>query len=244
MKRSTVKSICYLTCTILAFLIFYPAQVHSQLIKFGFSGEVSSVFDPLNITNGSIKLGDAVSGVTTFSNEPTFVDTSQPNTSNYVYLFDPLFRPLGTLLRAGSAKLNGVSPFPFLNISITNDDPVNGDIFVMFQPAQYPDSFLPLDDPSLINTPPSYPNIGFILSDPTGTALSSTDLPLTAPDLSAFNVRTGFIQVLNADTGDLLAEVDFNLNNLQTVPEPESSCWIVSLFSTVIFVHQMRRRRV
>jgi len=237
-----MKFHCLTTC-VLGLLLFKPSQAHGQqLSTYGFTGHVVSITDPLNITNGSISIGGGVSGSYTFSDSPTFVDYSQPNTADYVFLYDPLFRPTGMSLKIGSALLDGVTIFPFLNISITNDDPSRGDQYTAFQQTAYPGAFTQPGDPSLGGIPPSFPEAGIILQDPSGLAFTSQDLPLGPPDLTKFSQRLGIVTVLNVDTGDVIAEVEFSLDSLQAVPEPNESALLGCLIVASLIQLWIRRQ--
>src|SRR5205807_1550187 len=110
-------------------------------------------------------------------------------------------------------------PGTLLNVQVFDNDPRLVDRYAVIAIADsYPAEFLypPLPDPR----DPGPPTLEIALSDPSGAAITSLDLPTTVPDLSAFPNRQGFLIISDNTTGELLTRVEFQITSLAAVPEP------------------------
>jgi hypothetical protein len=207
---------------VLVVLAVSPTPVRADPITFGYTGTVTSVNDPLGLFNGTYSVGQAITGTYTFTNTPDFVFGS-PTEEFHLWLgpssgFPP--QPIGFNSRTGVYVLQYNPDFLSLPFQINVFDGSSffggGDAYTFAAEFTYPPFF---NDPTPLLVVPAFQ---LLLTDPTGTALSSVSLPLTPPNLAAFSGRDGFITLFDADTFETVAEVQFQLTALQSVPEPAS----------------------
>ncbi len=197
-----------------------PAAVRADLITFEFTGQMTSVNDPLGLFNGSYAVGQTVTGSYTF---PTTPDDVIEFGGHRIHLW--FGGPIDFRVQAGGQEL-AYDPNSFLlplylpfqiNLFDNVAEPfLTGDGYLFGAQYLYPDFFA---SPGHLVLSPEFV---IRLTDPTGTALSSLDLPLTPPNVTAFAGREGAIALFDIDASEPLAEARFTLTSLQAVPEPST----------------------
>jgi len=187
---------------ILFFLLFSYSTGYSLTVDF--SGTVTTVNDSFDSFGGAISVGDTFSGSYMYDNTPDIVD---PGTNLVQYQFKTGLN--GVTIHIGSLTFQTDLSDPNLLVRVHNDRDLSNDVFHWI-------SYNNLDTEGVI-----VETISFRLNDDTRTALDSTDLPNTAPDLSLWDPRRLWI------TGGFLAEIDIigDITFAETapaVPEPLS----------------------
>lgn len=218
--------------------------------KFAFRGEVTSINDPGNHFDGAFQVGDTVNGRYNYFDERYQESvTANGSTSIFEYFFElggtNFFgitpAPVSLELEIGDHKYtsgrNSTSAYDYM-LRITNDDdgstPPNqvGDRYHLQSQLQMPDHFQNADN--------AYFSTVFALYDESGTALSSTELPTSAPDVAKFASRIGSISLTPRDSFELLAQVVYRIDAIVAVPEP--SCAAL-LCAAVVGLGSVRSRR-
>ena len=205
-------------------------------ITITFTGEITSVDDSLGWFNNNYPDGKQISGSYTFYDSGYSVVSFDPGFHN-LYQFDtptPDFR-----LKSGANELKlGPSPvnIPF-QISVWNDMTSgifpDGDGYSVNSPVEFPSFYHdftgdPIADPNFFFFP--YVGVSLFMSDPTGTALSSINLPLTAPNLASFANSSGLIYIGDGNGNDNYANAYFRITSLHSaVPEPGYLALLVGL---------------
>ncbi|MCX5632196.1 MAG: PEP-CTERM sorting domain-containing protein [Phycisphaerae bacterium] len=176
-------------------LCFVCLPVRADLITIAISGQVTGVSDQHNHFGGQIHVGDTITGTYIY-------DTAAypgPSSGQYWHYS----APAGISLYVGDFNFKTDSTNVEFYLGIGNNGPFGEDIYVITSNHN-----LPLSNGTLVQF------IDWILNDPTGTALSSDALPLTAPDLSSWSSN-----VLSIST-----DRDFSISAVVTsatlVPEP------------------------
>ena len=205
-----------------------PCRAESVQVRF--TGEVTDVTDTLGLFNNTFAVGSPVTGKYAYTPSGMFeLPGATPVSTIYVTAGGS---------RNLSVNLGGVAlesfPSPFLRLRITNDDPVIGDQYLVGGNTDYPSAFTLLDDPLL-----TFPDLVLTLTDPTGSALPSLALPMSAPAAAAYATRIGTVTISNADTDEVLAQAVFSVDNITAIPEPAT----VTLFLIgFVMVGAMNRR--
>ncbi|MBL9161626.1 MAG: PEP-CTERM sorting domain-containing protein [Planctomycetaceae bacterium] len=208
-----------------------------------FTGEVTEVVDDLNWFADSINVGTPIEGMYNFfdpgyEKQIYFNDSSEVG---YRYFFAtggnssiPVL-PVKMNLAIGGYHYTTSGGPVYYAIRVLNDSTgfVVGDAYSVQSPLEFPIHFTdwtgdPVNDPDGVFYP--YLGMGIDLVDPTGTALSSTDLPLSAPPLSKFASATGQIYIADGNGEPSYAEARFRIKTLQlqVVPEP-SQCVLATI---------------
>lgn len=235
--------------TIFALAATVSRAVQAQTpITFMFTGEITSVDDTHNWLQNTYVVGAPISGTFSyFSGALPGIVFGYPETDTHFYVVSGL-HPAGFGLNANARQVQS-SPFGSSFVWVTNNgtDPnynAAGDTFVVQPSVRFPDFFT---DPS---TEPgfedyyAYPFAQLRFYDPTGTALSSTALPLTAPDISLFSTRVGRIGFFDGNGEfDDFSQAFFRINTLQAVPEPGSIALLVGMSVTGAGLLMRRRNR-
>ena len=199
-------------------------------------GEITQVTDDLNWFHDSIQVGMPVAGTYNFF-DPGYLREiffGDPSQIGYRYFFqpDPNFNvpvlPVNMHLAFGGHDYQTAgSSFGTYAINVFNDSNgfVVGDGYQVQSPLPFPAHFTdwtgdPVKDPDGFFFP--YLIMTLDLLDPTGTALSSTDLPLVPPGLAGFASAFGHIYIADGNGEANYAEVAFRITSLQAVPEPYS----------------------
>lgn len=147
----------------------------STLIGIKIVAEVTYVSDPHNLLGGSIHANDTITGKYVY--DTTASDTNpDPNTGSYRFSSPPC----GFEVNAGGFVFKPDPNAIDFNILIGNDIAIGGyppfDIYGIAS-----ENYLPLSNGLLVT------HIEWALQDSTAAALSSTDLPTTAPILTDWN---------------------------------------------------------
>jgi len=160
--------------------LFSAAAAKAALITIAIEATVDYVRDEYNTLEGRISVGDVITG--TYTYESTTVDT---NPSSDVGDYEHYSAPCGIRLTVGGFVFQTDPDSIWFVVEIANDHP-------WFEPDINRDNYLvgsynnlPLSN----GTPVS--SIYWQLDDPAGNALSSTDLPTTAPVLSDWQSEIG-----------------------------------------------------
>jgi hypothetical protein len=175
-------------------------KAEADLITFDFTGTVITVAPELL---GTFSLGDAMTGSYTF--DSTTPGVSGPDTSIYNLAITALDVTVGSYVATAS------SPGSIL---ITNDFlTTSADLYLAT-------NFV--SGPTISNTFGTWDVITFLfnLTDTTGTVFTTTDLPLSPPNLAAFDITAASLLFRDESQGVLVA-VSADLNSLTSpVPEP------------------------
>jgi hypothetical protein len=192
-------------------LCFAYLPVRAELITIAISGQVTGVSDEHGHFGGQIHVGDTITG--TYTYDSATLD-SYPEDLTYAKYLN-YSAPTGISLYVDGFNF-GTNPNNVeVGITIRNDD---------FGEDRYTfgsNHNLSLPDGTSVQ------HLFWELDDPTGTALSSDALPLTAPDLSRWSSN-----VLSIST-----DRDFSINAVVTsaIPEP------ATLFLTVLGLIVVRK---
>ncbi len=183
-------------------ILAWATPSYATYITIGITGIVDSVEDGGpgdGYLDGLINVGDSITGYYTYD-----TDTPDTNPLSYGGTYNYYSSPAGIFLNIESfsfrTDLNNVN---FL-IEITNNYPPNDDYLV----RSY--NNLPLSNGSTVG------RISWWLSDPDGSALSSTELPATAPYLSDWQINRLMIET------DREYLIDGHVTSAEIIPEPMS----------------------
>ena len=186
------------------FGLFWAEPAKAALITIAIEATVDYVRDEYNYLEGQISPGDIITG--TYTYESTTVDT---NPSSSVGMYEHDSYPCGIRLTVGGFVFQTDPDSIWFVVEIANDHP-------WFEPDINRDNYLvgsynnlPLSN----GTPVS--SISWQLDDPAGNALSSTDLPTTAPVLSDWQSEIG-LQLY----GDRLYGIAGHVTSAVVIPEP------------------------
>jgi len=187
MKRAIILSI-------LLFVVCDPAG--AALVTIAIEGVVDYVDDPYGLLPAEITPGDAITGIYTY-------DTATADSNPFsMYGSYRHVAPYGIFLTVGDLSFESSAPATDFLVGIGNDYPPNDDYYL-----------LSYNNYSLSNgTPVDY--ISWQLDDPTGTALSSTDLTGDAPILS--NWQSNILSI----TADRMYAIKGHVESVTIVPEP------------------------
>ncbi len=176
-----------------------PAVSSGQLITIGFTGNVSSVYDPHNIFGGQTH-GEATG---TYTYDTSTPDSNPSNSSGSYWHYNS---PCGV-----SVSINGFNfqtnpdSVQFL-LGISNDN--GGDLYWFHS---YSNS--PLPNGTLVET------IAWQLQNYSGTAISSDALPTTAPNLADWSVNYG-LHISGPPRTEFEFEIVANITSVVLIPEP------------------------
>jgi len=191
-----------------AMLSFCPSLAEAKLVPIAFTGEIRHVADRFNFLEGRISVGDMITGIYIY-------DSSTPDSdpAKYAGLYKHNTAPCGVMLTVGG--------FVFMT------DPSNVDFVVRIgndSPAAYGPAdgyaFASINNLPLSNgvSGVSVDIISLSLPDSYGKALSSDELPTSAPILTDWEISSSsiFIQGL----GDTPFAWDGRLTSVVLIPEP------------------------
>lgn len=165
-----------------AMLSFCPSLAEATLVPIAFTGEITHVGDRFNFLEGRISVGDMITGIYIY-------DSSTPDSdpAKYAGLYKHNTAPCGVMLTVGG--------FVFMT------DPSNVDFIVRIgndSPAAYGPSdgyaFTSINNLPLSNGV-SVNRISLSLPDSYGKALSSDELPTSAPILTDWEIRYNSIDI-------------------------------------------------
>jgi hypothetical protein len=220
---------------------------------FKFTGEITSVDDELGWFNGAFAVGQAVEGSYNvldgwFSNAIHFADNGTGDSDvidvtfyNYHLEANDFGLPTAPahmqIEVGGQVYETGLNEFrqDTYTLRITNDADGTftpaGDEFAIQSSATFADNFNNFMDFPESNVP----RTTFLLSlqDSSGTAITSFDLPLTAPELADFNRTIGHLSLSDFD-GQVLAVVAFRIDSLNAVPEPAAGALLIVTFAALV----------
>jgi hypothetical protein len=148
-------------------LFFWPLPAKATLITIQIEAVVDSVDDSGNYLEGQINPGDIITGFYTY--ESTTPDSNPLAT---IGRYEHHVPPHGIFLSVEGFDFETDPANVDFLIEITNDYPPNDDYFLLSH------SNLPLSNGVLVDS------ISWWLYDPTGSALSTDALPVTAPLLN------------------------------------------------------------
>ncbi len=197
-------------------------------------GEVTSVVDELNWFNDSIQVGMQVQGTYNLF-DAGYQRSNDPPSSFYRYFIQangfgfPVL-PANLHIALGGHDYDTAPGVFFYGIEIVNDSDGSGfhaagDGYQVQSPLSFPAHFTDLAfDPVIDPDGLFFPILGMSLRlrDPSGTAWSSTDLPLAAPLLTDFSSAVGSIFIADGNGEPNYAVAEFRITAIQTVPEPSS----------------------
>lgn len=244
---------------IVSMLQFYAAPLtRAAQTVVAIKGEVTRVDDDLDWFNNSIQVGMPVEGTYNFFDAGYLLGTyiGDPSQFTYEYLLqpDPNFNlpvlPVNMRLAIGGHDYNTAGPNPIrYAINVFNDSNgfVVGDAYQVQSPLPFPAHFTdwvgdPVNDPDGIFLPFLFMTLE--LRDPTATALSSTDLPLTPPALSGFTSTLGHIYIADFNGEPNYAMAEFEITSFQLIPEPSSlTVFAAGAFGIITRLPGVRQRR-
>jgi hypothetical protein len=194
-----------------------PAK--AELITIAISGHVTAVNDMYSNLNSQINIGDAITG--TYTYDSAIADAAPSPESGLYYNAG---NPCGISLY--------IDGFDF------KTDPTNVDFLVSIGNWATGDKTYVLRSYNNLPLSSGDPIVHILwqLNDSTGTALSSDDLPLTAPDLSKWNVNGLTIDIARGGTGTIQGII----TSAVLVPEPCSI--LLFLAGGIVFRRQKRTR--
>jgi len=151
---------------IICALSFWTLPARAELVTIQITGEVDFVGDPYGYFEGKIKVGDIITGFYTY-------ESTTPDSNPIPQVADYLHRaaPCGISLTVGGFEFKTDPASVNFLVEITNNYPPNDDYFLLSR------NNIPLSNGTLID------EISWWLYDPTGNALSSDALLITAPIL-------------------------------------------------------------
>jgi len=198
---------------------FCSLPANGALIMIQIEGVVDDVQDPHNYVEGLVNIGDLITGAYTYDTD-TPNSSSSPNVGRYEYYAYPC---------GFSLSVGGLS---FMT------DPANTNFEIEIGDNASYDDFYIVD--SLINLPlsngTSVGRIRFVLGDPSEAAISSIELPTTAPVLSDWQVN-----YVNIGGGPGRSGFVFqaHVSSAVVIPEP----WTILLlgFGTIALVRKVTK---
>jgi hypothetical protein len=227
-----------ITFSILVFVSLFCATINcasASYITIQLTGVVEEIqFDPSNLIQGKINVGDFVSGFYTYdSTTPnTYVDPTDSTVASYWNYSSPSGITLNIDGFVFATDPNNVA----FNISIENNH-INQDYYSVMS-----DINLPLFD----GTPVGY--ISWLLHDYTGTALSGINLPTDAPNLSDWP-SISYLGIHYDDMSyhdpleDRSYSVAINVTSVQLAPVPEPATMLLMLFGSGVMGAGIKRLR-
>lgn len=203
-------------CLYIALGLALAPPASAELITFDFTATVKSVSDASDLLDDSVHVGTPITGSYTF-------DSSAPGTPTSISSSYDMGTPgCGVETQVGRYLLRTGGQDPSLRITLENDSINQRDAYTVMGWGDV------VTEPTLM--------IGALvpvsLTDPTQTALSSTALPLTPPDLNSYSGRINYI-VFEPVGGGPLASVrsyveTLTLRGPTPIPEPGSLALLVS----------------
>ncbi len=170
MKTRKIVAIVFVLCG----LVLWPLPAEGTPITIEIEAVVDSVMDEGNYLEGKINPGDTITGFYIYESTTPDSNPSSPSIGRYEH-YTP---PHGIFLSVSGLDFEtDLANVDFL-VEVGNDHP-------WFDPSINKDHYLvrsynniPLSNGTLVD------HISWQLDDPTGNALSSDDLPTTAPTLN------------------------------------------------------------
>ncbi len=161
--------------TIIMFLSVGFCNVQAEIIIIGIEATVDYVDDPCNVFEGSITPGDIVTG--TYMYDSDTEDSNPLSTVGDYWHYDS---PFGISLTVGGFDFRTDPDNVNFLVEIINDGALEDDGYVL-------QSYYNLPLPNGVPVG----HISWQLNDPSGQALSSTALPITAPVLNDWDQPFG-----------------------------------------------------
>jgi hypothetical protein len=200
--------------------------------RVAFTGTVVEVLDDNNWFNGSIAVGQEVTGGYNFFDTGYTRGVFEPGPvySDVIYDFDStgaLPGPVSLRYAIGANEYATDPDFTGFAIEVVN----NGegfrpdDQYRVQSNFAFPASFRDLTgDPVLDPEGIIFPGVfSFLaLEDPTRSALSSSDLPLGAPNLASFSIKELQLFISDLNDGTVYAQASIRVESLTNVPEPSA----------------------
>ncbi len=213
---------------VLFLAIFVPELSHASLITFAFEGIVTS-----SNKEAVFSIGQSISGQYTF--DSTVEDSLPQNTEQGVYDAIRAFSFLSGTYAVNATPSNSANSGGTITINRnTVFDPQEYKVFLIRDPF-YSERWGPdVDGEQLVR-------MWLKLEGGTQQPIDSIDLPLTAPDLSAFDSAVFGLFFELDPTGFDSAGVKFAVSSLTTVPLPPG---FVLFISGLIILTRFRRTRI
>jgi hypothetical protein len=212
-----------------------PSGAAAIPIAFDFIAETSYVYDPGGHLGGTVHVGSIVQG--RYRYESTTIDTNPLPTVGDYWHDTP---PFGVSLEVGGLHFR-TDPADVAFLMELGDNHYGQDHYLFH-------SYHNLFDVSVLPDPSSYVDnmISWQLNDPTGTAISSTKLPLFPPNLADWESWSGL--TISSDNFSDNFFVRAHVASVQLVPEspvPEpatGALLLTGLLSAGTLVRASRRR--
>jgi hypothetical protein len=192
-------------------LCFSAASVKAEIIKIGLTARVDSVGDPYNLLENKIQVGDIITGFYTY-------DSLTPNSSAWP-LYEGAYQyttaPYGMSLMVGGVTFQ--------------TDPANVDFLIDIANVNGEPDYCTVHSNNnlVVGDGLSVDQMHWQLDDYSGTAISSTELPLVPPDLSKWSNRLsimGGLYPFPPGGGKTLFGINGHVTDVYLVPEPLSVC--------------------
>ncbi|NQT52616.1 PEP-CTERM sorting domain-containing protein [bacterium] len=234
-------SSCYRRVSVIALLAFLllPILASAVPITFDLVGQVDSVSDPAGILAGAgvpVAVGDTFTGSYTFEST-----TPDGNPAASLAQYFVMGAPYGFSVNMGGATYSYTTGgSPSVHITVGNNNPTMDTYGVS--------RISPIDVVSTATFPSiAWMDMMFTLMDTTGAVFSDTNLLLTPPTLSDFNINS-FLLIGNTGTTDppgfsisgRLTDLTLHGAGDPVIPEP---CTLVLLGLGSMGLASRRRRR-
>jgi len=188
-----------------AILVTGSASANAEVITIALTAEIDEVYDPCDHLEGAINVSDIITGRYIYDSDAPLIDTSA-----WYNVYEHSEAPYGMFLEAEGFQFETDIENVNSPIGVGNNNPGEGpDLFTVGSS----------DNLSLSNGI----NVGWmewLLQDSSGTAISTADIPLTAPILNAWYYNT---LMISEDIGFFPADgyiIEAHVTSAVLVPEP------------------------
>jgi hypothetical protein len=206
-KRKQGEKAILIAAILLALLTFYA---QAELITIGFSGLIDSVGDPYNLLEGGVQEYDLISGFYVYDSE-----TPDSDPQSHFGLYKYTSAPYGISLTVSGITFQTDADNVDFTIGITDGIPSGGG----------GDSYtIGSGNNLLFKNDICIETLGWRLTDYSYTAISSTELPNSPPDLTAWQSGNN-LQVSGGRGGtspcfDEIFQINGHVTDVWLVPEP------------------------
>jgi hypothetical protein len=192
----------------------HGSTVVAAMITFQFGGVVTSVDDRNGALGGTVNVGDPFSGTYTFDSDTPDSRPGDPEIAEYRGSNWSMATTIGGLALSASGEVN--------RIFIVDKD--TGDSFSLGAFLFDSNGFRVFE-------------FGVDMIDLTGSALTGDQLPLTPPDISAFQTRSLWLDARKEGVGDILVQGEVNV----LTPEPQATLLFTTGLLGIIWLARARR---